>query len=1382
MGQSQTDARSDIWSLGATLYQMVTGRSPKIIYLNNVPTSLRDILHKSLEDEKDQRYQSAIEFRDALRVNRVAVGVYDFNEGECPGCSTKNDPTRKFCKKCANSLLALCLSCSESIRVWEEVCDHCGTKQSSLIAKWKEEMSATQVEAEELLSNYGFDKALSLATQLKDQSDPRLRQFKPWAELFITKVEAERTKTYEYLSSLMSEASVFEKGFDYQAALEVLEPVHPKLRGLVIVGCNESVNKKVLHVQGQIRYLNERRSKMEKINIEVESLIKEFRFEEAIYLLKPFEIDNDERLADLKKRSETMIAKVDLHKKQAYHRVSSLMTEALTYEKVHDYESASGILENVPQKLRDLLIHENFASVNDIQRRIKKQIEYVTTKRNRIQSSLERAKHLLEGLQFEEAFNILKPITNENEVVLADLKIVSEGLIGIVEAERRETYQYISSVLCKAYEYEETHDLEACVNVLDYQYASYDTGLDLSWTSTFFLRDLRIQGYRESINEAFDRVGSLIREIGILNKSIQKLLSQGDLDRTVEEINKLLRLQPNCKDMIDLKSQLLERYHRLTTVRDESFDKAKRLFAEQNYEGCLDELDRIDESVTNLKTNELRKLADRHKRRLNTLYIEIKERVVSKQLDGLLVEVNELLSLKSDDTRILKLRDQLIERDSKNIEKEKQYREMRERIQAHELDGLLLKVDKFLAFQPEDMYGLKLHKQLLILKEAERLHLICRFDKSLQILDMIEPEFRSQFKDVIDKLTNEGSTYKRIRKEAYCSNSASLREINYAIDKGKSYLSLLKKVGVVDQVFEAEHNSLKKREESIINAIESVNGKDDSLEQSKFFKVLIGLIVVSIVISWIVFSSLSSRDSNTTVKGIAVKPEVIAKTKLDHETLPGNVSRLNESKENGENNIQQPKIQIKEVREQVGNEKNVNGKEFVNEKTKASPEPIQKAIVVSPSLSKPSLSPLQPLLAIKVIDGNLIVPLDIYLSDKKNFDLAKEWGIEVKFPGGIKIEPNIAIKSLFFFGHNSLSIKSVAANLLHIGVPKNLEYKDIEKTCFAITEPVFANGYAIQYFSPIALKLEVERDADFNREKAVKGILGDTDNIKQMRFNIDRTVFGDRLYDNITKSFFESVLDKYSLAYYSTESDFAICESPKKTIGMIADLIQRKHNSYRLIVESKNTEDVRSIDGGSILAFSKFSCYVPLLYMEKSRFEQSGIMFDRGSSSGETKILNAIKADFQMQIKRNDTDYVFSPYFLSNMFNRDVSKALNIFGLEYEAAKNSIVFGQQLLRYLSVEYSGDTELLSKVNDQLQSRKREIKRIDCYLSGSPPSFYGYYNLLKKAGVAIVKSPQDRTTTAKVLMYLYKQNPITKLDASDMPLGKIDVKTNSSESVK
>ena len=148
-----TDSRSDLWSLAATLYQMVTGRSPKIIRFNNVPQSLQDVLGKALEDEKDDRYQTAAEFQNALRTSQQDTGSEELEEGSCPGCGTKNPTNRKFCRNpdCKASLEVPCLSCSVKMPMWEEVCDDCGNSQGDLLQERRDSMVSSQSEAESLL-------------------------------------------------------------------------------------------------------------------------------------------------------------------------------------------------------------------------------------------------------------------------------------------------------------------------------------------------------------------------------------------------------------------------------------------------------------------------------------------------------------------------------------------------------------------------------------------------------------------------------------------------------------------------------------------------------------------------------------------------------------------------------------------------------------------------------------------------------------------------------------------------------------------------------------------------------------------------------------------------------------------------------------------------------------------------------------------------------------------------------------------------------------------------------------------------------------------------------------------------------------------------------
>ena len=61
-----TDHRSDIFSLAATFYQMLTGVLPLVIDLDLVPTEIRPVVAKALKSKKEDRFQSVHEMKEEL--------------------------------------------------------------------------------------------------------------------------------------------------------------------------------------------------------------------------------------------------------------------------------------------------------------------------------------------------------------------------------------------------------------------------------------------------------------------------------------------------------------------------------------------------------------------------------------------------------------------------------------------------------------------------------------------------------------------------------------------------------------------------------------------------------------------------------------------------------------------------------------------------------------------------------------------------------------------------------------------------------------------------------------------------------------------------------------------------------------------------------------------------------------------------------------------------------------------------------------------------------------------------------------------------------------------------------------------------------------------
>ncbi len=230
-----TDSRSDLWSLAATLYQMVSGRSPKIIRFSNIPQALQEVLEKALEDSKDDRYQTAREFRDALRaslttnepVPEVAV---DLGAGECPKCHAKNEADRKFCRGCGESLRVSCLSCSGDVPVWENFCAECGGNQVELIASKLEAFAKQLDQAEKQRREYRFEDALQIARSLTSVEDERLAEHVPWAEEFVTATEAAWERERESASAHFAEARTHRDAFDYASAIHAVESVPEAMR------------------------------------------------------------------------------------------------------------------------------------------------------------------------------------------------------------------------------------------------------------------------------------------------------------------------------------------------------------------------------------------------------------------------------------------------------------------------------------------------------------------------------------------------------------------------------------------------------------------------------------------------------------------------------------------------------------------------------------------------------------------------------------------------------------------------------------------------------------------------------------------------------------------------------------------------------------------------------------------------------------------------------------------------------------------------------------------------------------------------------------------------------------------------------------------------
>ena len=231
-GAEFTDHRSDLWSLAATFYQMLTGKSPKVINIASLPPKLRSVVTKALEESKEDRFQSVIEMREELL--NAHAGKMDtsrsLGEGECPQCAKANPPHGKFCVGCGAVLQVQCLQCEVEIQIWNRACGECGSLQDTLVKDALADLKDAHDQAERFLIDLDFDAAAEQSEIVGSESDSRLQQYVDWHEDFLTRLEASRTSEHTRLEEQLREALAHEQAYDYETGLQTLTQVAPSLK------------------------------------------------------------------------------------------------------------------------------------------------------------------------------------------------------------------------------------------------------------------------------------------------------------------------------------------------------------------------------------------------------------------------------------------------------------------------------------------------------------------------------------------------------------------------------------------------------------------------------------------------------------------------------------------------------------------------------------------------------------------------------------------------------------------------------------------------------------------------------------------------------------------------------------------------------------------------------------------------------------------------------------------------------------------------------------------------------------------------------------------------------------------------------------------------
>jgi serine/threonine protein kinase len=206
---SRVDERADIYSLGGTMWFMLTGENPRHFRESQVPDALRPILLRSLEKDREKRYQTAKELEEALqrldpRASTVTGPVWTPAgqpvPGRCPECGHQHvvgrdgGSDRKFCESCGSPLVEKCLACGSTNGVWARFCGSCRADLAATCASEREKLERKRADIETLRGDKQFTAAIVELCGMTGLEHPRLLDLRQWASETVVQVEVEQAQ------------------------------------------------------------------------------------------------------------------------------------------------------------------------------------------------------------------------------------------------------------------------------------------------------------------------------------------------------------------------------------------------------------------------------------------------------------------------------------------------------------------------------------------------------------------------------------------------------------------------------------------------------------------------------------------------------------------------------------------------------------------------------------------------------------------------------------------------------------------------------------------------------------------------------------------------------------------------------------------------------------------------------------------------------------------------------------------------------------------------------------------------------------------------------------------------------------------------------------
>ncbi len=229
--------KADLYSFGATLYQMATGRTPAVVREVLVPAPLRKVIFSCLEDDPPARPADAQAVLAALEkiggADSAAISDILAQGIVCPKCGAVNAKDARFCTGCRGKLTEPCPKCKGETPLGGKYCPHCGDD----VPTRKRVLELTQA-ADKSLAQKRYEEAIDLARSALelDSDDDRAGQIIAKAEQVRKEIpeltqkveEAWRQERYEEAEAPLKR--LIELSLEEQAFRERLGQIPGKVR------------------------------------------------------------------------------------------------------------------------------------------------------------------------------------------------------------------------------------------------------------------------------------------------------------------------------------------------------------------------------------------------------------------------------------------------------------------------------------------------------------------------------------------------------------------------------------------------------------------------------------------------------------------------------------------------------------------------------------------------------------------------------------------------------------------------------------------------------------------------------------------------------------------------------------------------------------------------------------------------------------------------------------------------------------------------------------------------------------------------------------------------------------------------------------------------